>query len=113
MHILGLVAGRAAAELGRSRVEAQLREREEQVRFLSESTALLWRATPTVGSTTCRHGPPSIAATIDALLGHGYVSHMHPDDVAHKLRLWNWPGTRVSRSKLCNCAALMAPIAGS
>ena len=44
--ILGLVAGRAAAELERSRVEAQLRQSEEQIRFLSESTpALLWRAT--------------------------------------------------------------------
>ena len=45
--ILDLVAGRAAAELERSRVEAQLRQSEEQIRFLSESTpALLWRATP-------------------------------------------------------------------
>ncbi len=45
--ILDLVAGRAAAELERSRVEEQLRKSEEQIRFLSESTpALLWRATP-------------------------------------------------------------------
>ena len=41
--ILDLVAGRAAAELERSRVEEQLRKSEEQIRFLSESTpALLW-----------------------------------------------------------------------
>ena len=45
--ILDLVAGRAAAELERNRVEEQLRKSEEQIRFLSESTpALLWRATP-------------------------------------------------------------------
>ena len=89
--ILGLVAGRAAAELERSRVEAQLREREEQIRFLSESTpALLWRATP---DGRLDYLSPRAAeycgTTIDALLGHGYVSHMHPDDVARKLRLWN------------------------
>jgi len=89
--ILGLVAGRAAAELERSRVEAQLREREEQIRFLSESTpALLWRATP---DGRLDYLSPRAAeycgTTIDALLGHGYVGHMHPDDVARKLRLWN------------------------
>ena len=89
--ILGLIAGRAAAELERSRVEAQLREREEQIRFLSESTpALLWRATP---DGRLDYLSPRAAeycgTTIDALLGHGYVGHMHPDDVARKLRLWN------------------------
>jgi two-component system CheB/CheR fusion protein len=89
--ILALVGGRAAAELERSRVEAQLRQSEEQIRFLSESTpALLWRATP---DGRLDYLSPRAAeycgTTIDALLGHGYVAYMHPNDVAHKLRLWN------------------------
>jgi two-component system CheB/CheR fusion protein len=89
--ILALVAGRAAAELERNRVETQLRQSEEQIRFLSESTpALLWRATP---DGRLDYLSPRAAeycgTTIDALLGHGYVAYMHPNDVAHKLRLWN------------------------
>jgi two-component system CheB/CheR fusion protein len=88
--ILGLVGGRAAAELERSRVEAQLRQSEEQIRFLSESTpALLWRAT-TDGRLDylSPRAAEYCGTSIDALLGHGYVAFMHPDDVAHKLRLW-------------------------
>jgi two-component system, chemotaxis family, CheB/CheR fusion protein len=89
--ILDLVAGRAAAELERSRVEAQLRQSEEQIRFLSESTpALLWRAT-TDGRLdyVSPRAAEYCGTSIDALLGHGYVAYMHPDDVTHKLRLWN------------------------
>jgi two-component system CheB/CheR fusion protein len=89
--ILGLVAGRAAAELERSRVEAQLRQSEEQIRFLSESTpALLWRAT-TDGRLDylSPRAAEYCGTSIDSLLGHGYVAYMHPDDVARKLRLWN------------------------
>ena len=89
--ILDLVAGRAAAELERSRVEEQLRKSEEQIRFLSESTpALLWRATP---DGRLDYLSPRAAeyrgVPIESLLGYGYVAHMHPDDVSHKLRLWN------------------------
>ena len=88
--ILELVAGRAAAELARSRVEAELRNSEEQIRFLSESTpALLWRATP---DGRLDYLSPRAAeytgAPIETLLGHGYVAYMHPDDVAPKMRLW-------------------------
>jgi two-component system CheB/CheR fusion protein len=88
--ILELVSGRAAAELERSRVETELRNSEEQIRFLSESTpALLWRATP---DGRLDYLSPRAAeytgAPIESLLGHGYVSHMHPDDVAPKMRLW-------------------------
>jgi PAS domain S-box-containing protein len=88
--ILDLVAGRAAAELERSRVEEQLRRSEEQIRFLSESTpALLWRATP---DGRLDYLSPRAAeycgVPIESLLGYGYVAHMHPDDVSHKLRLW-------------------------
>ena len=89
--ILGLVAGRAAAELERTRVEAQLRQREEQIRFLSESTpALLWRAT-TDGRLDylSPRAAEYCGTSMEALLGHGYVAYMHPDDVARKLRLWN------------------------
>ena len=89
--ILDLVAGRAAAELERNRVEEQLRKSEEQIRFLSESTpALLWRATP---DGRLDYLSPRAAeycgVPIESLLGYGYVAHMHPDDVSHKLRLWN------------------------
>ena len=88
--ILELVAGRAAAELARSRVEAELRKSEEQIRFLSESTpALLWRATP---DGRLDYLSPRAAeytgAPIESLLGHGYVAYMHPDDVAPKMHLW-------------------------
>ncbi len=88
--ILELVAGRAAAELARSRVEAELRNSEEQIRFLSESTpALLWRATP---DGRLDYLSPRAAeytgAPIESLLGHGYVAYMHPDDVAPKMNLW-------------------------
>jgi two-component system CheB/CheR fusion protein len=89
--ILGLVAGRAAAELERSRVEAQLRQSEEQIRFISESTpALLWRAT-TDGRLDylSPRAAEYCGTSLDSLLGHGYVAYMHPDDVARKLRLWN------------------------
>ena len=88
--VLELVAGRAAAELARSRVEAELRNSEEQIRFLSESTpALLWRATP---DGRLDYLSPRAAeytgAPIESLLGHGYVAYMHPDDVAPKMDLW-------------------------
>ena len=89
--ILGLVAGRAAAELERSRVEAQLRQSEEQIRFISESTpALLWRAT-TDGRLDylSPRAAEYCGTSLESLLGHGYVAYMHPDDVARKLRLWN------------------------
>ena len=90
--ILSLVAGRAAAELERSRVEAQLRQSEEQIRFISESTpALLWRAT---ADGRLDYLSPRAAeycgTSIEALLGHGYVAFMHPDDIARKLRLWDF-----------------------
>jgi PAS domain S-box-containing protein len=88
--ILELVAGRAAAELARSRVEAELRNSEEQIRFISESTpALLWRATP--DGRLDYLSPRAAAYTgapIESLLGHGYVAYMHPDDVAPKMHLW-------------------------
>jgi len=89
--ILSLVAGRAAAELERTRVEAQLRQREEEIRFLSESTpSLLWRAT-TDGRLDylSPRAAEYCGTSIESLLGHGYVAYMHPADVAHKLRLWN------------------------
>ena len=42
------------------------------------------------GSTTYRPARPSTCGVpIESLLGYGYVAHMHPDDVGHKLRLWN------------------------
>ena len=89
--ILDLVAGRAAAELERSRAEERLRKSEEQIRFISESTpALLWRATP---DGRLDYLSPRAAeycgVPIESLLGFGYVAHMHPDDVSHKQRLWN------------------------
>ena len=60
--ILGLVAGRAAAELERSRVEAQLRQSEEQIRFLSDPHRRCCGARqPTAASTTCRLARPSTA----------------------------------------------------
>ena len=89
--ILELVAGRAAAELERSRVEAQLRQSEEQIRFLSESTpALLWRATTDghLDYLTPR-AAEYCGTSIESLLGHGYMTFIHPDDIAHKLRLWH------------------------
>jgi two-component system CheB/CheR fusion protein len=89
--IMELVSGRAAAELERSRVEEQLRRSEEQNRFLSESTpALLWTATP---DGRLDYLSPRAAeycgVPLQTLLGYGYVAHMHPDDIAHKLELWN------------------------
>jgi two-component system CheB/CheR fusion protein len=71
-------------------VEAELRNSEEQIRFLSESTpALLWRAMP---DGRLDYLSPRAAeytgAPIESLLGHGYVAHMHPDDVAPKMHLW-------------------------
>ena len=42
------------------------------------------------GSTTCRPARPSTAVSrSNRCLAIGYVAHMHPDDVSHKLRLWN------------------------
>jgi PAS domain-containing protein len=89
--ILELVAGRAAAELERSRVETQLRQSEEQIRFLSESTpALLWRAT-TDGRLDylSPRAAEYCGTSIESLLGPRYVAVMPPEDVAHKRRLWH------------------------
>ena len=40
-------------------------------------------------STTYRHAQLSTCGVpIESLLGYGYVAHVRPDDVSHKLRLW-------------------------
>ncbi len=88
--VLQLVAGRAAAELERSRVEAQLRRSEEQIRFLTESTpAMLWSATPDGGADyVSLRAAEYCGISIDSLLGLGFVPHIHPDDVPLTLQQW-------------------------
>jgi PAS domain S-box-containing protein len=88
--VLRLVAGRAAAELERSRVEAQLRESEERIRFLTESTpAMLWSATPDGGADYVSfRAAEYCGVSIDSLLGPGWVSHLHPDDATYTLQRW-------------------------
>ena len=89
--LLELVAGRAAAaELERSRVEAQLRRSEEQMRFLTESTpSLLWSATPDGRADyVSLRAAEYCGVSVDSLLGLGYLSQLHPDDGAYTQNLW-------------------------
>jgi len=88
--VLDFIAGRAAAEIERTRVEAQLRQSEQQIRFLSESTpALLWRATPDGRLDYLSARAADYCGTsLENLLGYGYVAYMHPDDVSVKMGLW-------------------------
>ena len=89
-RILDLLAGRAAAELERSRVEAQLRRSKEEIRFISESTpAVLWRATPDgLLDYVSPRAADYCGTSPDSLLGRGYLTFLHPDDVAPTLNLW-------------------------
>ena len=73
--VLQRIAGRAAAELERSRIEAQLRQSEEEIRFISESTpVVLWRARPDglldyISSQAAEY----CGTSPDSLLGLGYT----------------------------------------
>ncbi|MET0216179.1 MAG: ATP-binding protein [Vicinamibacterales bacterium] len=89
-RILDLLAGRAAAELERSRVEAQLRRSKEEIQFISESTpAVLWRATPDgLLDYVSPRAADYCGTSPDSLLGRGYLAFLHPDDVAPTLNLW-------------------------
>ena len=88
--ILQRIAGRAAAELERSRIEAQLRQSKEEIRFISESTpVVLWRARPDglldyISSQAAEY----CGTSPDSLVGLGYTAYMHPDDVAQTLDRW-------------------------
>jgi PAS domain S-box-containing protein len=90
-RILDLLAGRAAAELERSRVEAQLRHSEEEIRFISESTpAVLWRATPDgLLDYLSPRAAEYCGTSPDSLLGRGYLAFLHPDDVSPTVDLWS------------------------
>ena len=89
-RILDLLAGRAAAELERSSVEAQLRQSEEEIRYISESTpAVLWRARPDgLLDYISPRAAEYCGTSPDSLLGRGYLTFLHPDDVAPTLDLW-------------------------
>jgi PAS domain S-box-containing protein len=89
-RILDLLAGRAAAELERSRVEAQLRRSKEEIRFISESTpAVLWRATPDgLLDYISPRAAEYCGTSLDSLLGRGYLAYLHPEDVAPTLDPW-------------------------
>jgi PAS domain S-box-containing protein len=89
-RILDLVAGRAAAELERSNAEAQLRRREEEIRFISESApAVLWTARPDgLLDYISPRAAEYCGTSLDSLLGRGYLAYLHPEDVAPTLDLW-------------------------
>ncbi len=89
-RILELVAGRAAAELERSNVEAQLRQREEEIRFISESgPVVLWTAGPDgLLDYVSPRAAEYCGTSLDSLLGRGYLAYLHPEDVAQTLDPW-------------------------
>jgi PAS domain S-box-containing protein len=88
--LLALIAGRAAAELERSRAEDELRRREEEIRHLTESTpAMLWRASPDGGADYVSvRAAEYCGVSVEAVLGLGLATFVHPDDVAHTMQLW-------------------------
>jgi two-component system CheB/CheR fusion protein len=88
--LLGLIAGRAAAELERSRVEAQLRQSEEQIRFLTESTpALLWSTTADGGADYLSvRAAEFCGVPLESIRGEGFLAFVHPDDLPHTLQAW-------------------------
>jgi PAS domain S-box-containing protein len=88
--LLGLVAGRAAAELERSRVEAQLRHSDEQVHFLTESTpALLWSTTADgAAAYLSARAAEYCGVPLDAIFGEGFFAFVHPEDLPHTEESW-------------------------
>jgi len=90
VELVQLVASRCWESIERAHVSRELREREQRFRFLAESIPqMVWTATPDgMLDYVNRQGSGYFGASREALLGAGWLTHVHPEDRGRAVNQW-------------------------